>query len=550
MIRKKILIVGGVAGGASCAVRARRLSENSQIIVFEKGAFVSFANCGLPYHISGDVVQRSNLLVHTPKSLYNKFKIDVRINTLVTDIDRNKKEIEVLDLSKQTTYRESYDELILSTGAKSFIPTIPGIDNIRIKSLRCMEDMDKIIKDIKKYPHGDALIIGGGLTGLETAQAFQKKGIHVTICEIQNQVMPGADYEMASLLHFALKRNGINLKLSTKIVKFEEFGEKIRVYFENEFIDYDIVISATGIKPNIELAEKAKLKIGENGGVLVDNYLQTSDSSIYAIGDLIEVKDLISGRLTLMPFAGPANKQGRIAADNAMGISTEFKGCIGSSICKVFDYTIATTGLNEKKLKRYGLPYEKIYVHPLNHASYYPDASSITIKLIFDKNNGTILGAQAVGKTGVDKRIDIIATAIKGKMTVKDLEELELCYSPPFGSAKDPVNMAGFVASNVMSGYHKVFHTEDIVNMNGSQVILDVRTKMENLMGTIENAINIPFERLRENMGDIPKDKDILVFCQTGIIGFTACRILEQYGFKAKNLTGGYMVYMMNKNKF
>jgi rhodanese-related sulfurtransferase len=406
--------------------------------------------------------------------------------------------------------------------------------------------MDAIISLINKEKPENALIIGGGYIGLEMAEAFRERGIGVTLVELAPQVLAPVDYEMATLLHQQLKIQGVDLRLETSVTSFVEQENSIGAQLSTgQCIDFGLVIMAIGVKPETKLAKDAGLALGERGGILVSNKMQTNDPDIYAVGDAIEVKDFVGGFNTLLPLAGPANRQGRIAADNVMGRNSEYKGTQGTGICKVFDLAAGMTGMNEKSLKRIGKPYQKIYVHPASHASYYPGASPISLKLLFDPETGKILGAQAVGSDGVDKRIDVLSTAIRAGMTVYDLEELELSYAPPYGSAKDPINYAGFVASNALCGDVDICHTEDMLNPREDQLLLDVRTTVENDLGTIPGSVNIPVQQLRDRISELPKDKELLVFCQVGLRGYLACRILKQKGFRCKNLTGGYKTFTM-----
>ncbi len=534
--KKRILIVGGVAGGASTAARARRLSEDAEIIMFEKSGYISFANCGLPYYIGGQIKDRNRLLVQTSESMRKRFNIDVRVKTEVLKINRKNKSVETKNLITGKEKTESYDVLVLSPGAEPFKPPIKGIENSL--TLRNVEDMDKIISNLDGVK--TATVVGGGFIGLEMAEALVDKNIKVTIVELANQIMGPVDLEIASLLHSEISANGVSLKLGTSVDLIEKSSVKLS---SGENLESDITIMAIGVKPETKLAKDAGLNIGERGGILVDDYMKTNDENIFAVGDAIEVKDFVGNFQTMVPLAGPANRQGRIAADNIFGRLTTYKKTQGTSICKVFNTAVAMTGMNEKSLLREKISYEKIYIHPSSHAGYYPGAHQMSLKLLFSLDSGKIFGAQAVGADGIDKRIDIIATAIRSNLTVFDLEELELCYAPPFGSAKDPVNYAGFVAANIIKKDCQVCHVSDIINATENQVILDVRTKAENETGKIKNSINIPLDDLRNRLTELSNDKEYLVYCAAGLRGYIGCRILTQNGYKCKNLSGGFKTY-------
>ncbi|WKV07831.1 CoA-disulfide reductase [Thermoanaerobacterium sp. CMT5567-10] len=542
----KVVIVGGVAGGASAAARLRRLNEDAEIILFEKGEYISYANCGLPYYIGEVIKEREKLVVQTPEGMSKRFNIDIRTSSEVTKINPDEKIVVVHDIKNDRTYTESYDKLILSPGAEPIKPPMPGIDSKNIFTLRNIPDTFRI-KDYVDYNNPKkAVVVGGGFIGLEVAENLKEVGLDVTVVELADHVMAPLDYEMASIVHQHLRDKGINLILKDGVKEFQHKDNSTTVVLNSgKTIDTDMVVLGIGVRPDIRLAKDAGLEIGERGGIKVNEYMQTSNPDIYAVGDAIEVKDYINGSNTLIPLAGPANKQGRIAADNICGRKSKYDGTQGTSVAKIFDLTVATTGNNETILKRAGIDYEKVIIHPNSHASYYPDALPMTIKLIFKKDDGKILGAQIVGFDGVDKRIDVIATAIRANMTVYDLEELELSYAPPYSSAKDPVNMAGFAASNILRGDISVFHWDEIENIDVSKsIILDVRTDMEYQLGNIKGSINIPVDELRENLDKIPKDKNIYVYCQVGLRGYIACRILMQNGFKSvKNLSGGYKIY-------
>ncbi len=541
---KRLLIVGGVAGGASAAARARRLSEDVEIIMFERGEHISFANCGLPYYLGGIIKDRDRLLVQTREGMQNRYKVDVRTNSEVIKIDREKKEVIVLDKKTGNEYSERYDKLILSPGADPIKPKLPGVDSKLVKTLRNMKDCDEIYEILKNNNPSCAVIVGGGYIGLEMAEALRHRGMKVTIVELMEQVMGPVDPEMATPIHQHLQLKGVDLRLGTSVDGFDEDNNRLRVHLSTgETLECGLAILSVGVRPEVKLAKDAGLELGERGGIKVDEHLRTSDPDIFAIGDAIEVMDFVGKFPTLVPLAGPANRQGRIAADNALGRDSTYKGTQGTGICKIFELSIGMTGLSEKILKKIGRKYEKIYVHPASHASYYPGAHPISLKLIFDPDTGNILGAQAAGMDGVDKRIDLLAMAIRGGLTVFDLQEMELCYAPPFGSAKDPVNYAGFVASNVITGDMNICHVDDVMNPRDDQVILDVRNPDELKAGSIPGNINIPLDQLRDRLGELDKNKEYLVYCRVGLRGYLACKILSHNGFKCRNLTGGYKTY-------
>ncbi|MEZ9398858.1 FAD-dependent oxidoreductase [Vibrio splendidus] len=560
----KILIVGGVAGGASAAARARRLSEDAEIIMFERGSFVSFANCGLPYHIGGDIKDRSKLLLQTPESFLARFNVDVRIMNEVISIDRHSKQVTVKNLLDGSEYIESYDFLLLSPGAGPIVPPIPGIDNPLTHSLRNIPDMDRIIQTIQMNKPKHATVVGGGFIGLEMMEAFHQLGIKTTLIEMADQVMTPVDREMAGFAHAEIREKGINLKLGVALQAIEYVpnehiasigsgedtehqhieGELNLTLSNGESLTTDILIMAIGVRPETKLAKEAGLQIGELGGIYTNEMMQTSDPSIYAVGDAVQEKDFVTGAQTLVPLAGPANRQGRMAADNMLGRNETYQGTQGTAICKIFDLAVASTGKNEKQLKREGVDYEKVYVHTASHASYYPGAEIVSFKMLFDPKSGRIFGAQAVGKDGVDKRIDVMAVAQRAGMTVEQLQHLELTYAPPYGSAKDVINQAAFVANNIIKGDATPIHFDEMDSLTDDQVLLDVRNpgELENV-GFIKDAINIPVDQLRHRMDELPKDKEIVIYCQVGLRGNVAYRQLVNNGFKARNLIGGYRTY-------
>ncbi|MHB9035301.1 MAG: FAD-dependent oxidoreductase [Armatimonadota bacterium] len=542
--RTRIVIIGGVAGGASAAARARRLSEEAEITLIERGEHVSFANCGLPYHIGGTILDRNRLLVQTPAMLYANLRIDVRTQTEAVAVDRERKEVTLRSTTSGSEQKLSYDKLILSPGAEPIRPPIAGSNDPRVLTLRSMSDMDTIIRVLDDQRPTHSVIVGGGYIGLEMAEALRQRGVGVTLVELSSQVMGPVDPEIATPLHQHLTLHGVDLRLETSVTGFAATGDQLQAQLSTgESVECGIAILAVGVKPEVKLAKHAGIALGERGGIAVDKHMRTSDPDIYAVGDAVEVTDFVGGFATLVPLAGPANRQGRIAADNALGRETVYKNTQGTGICKVFDLAVGMTGMSEKSLKRAGMPYEKIYVHPASHASYYPGASPMSLKLLFDPNGGKILGAQAVGSDGVDKRIDVLAVAIRAGLTVFDLEELELSYAPPYGSAKDPVNYAGFVAANVLRGDVSICHTEEMLDPSEDQLILDVRKPFEVATGTIPGAVHIPLDEIRDRIGELPTDKEILAYCQVGLRGYLACRILSQHGYRCKNYTGGIKTY-------
>jgi NADPH-dependent 2,4-dienoyl-CoA reductase/sulfur reductase-like enzyme/peroxiredoxin family protein/rhodanese-related sulfurtransferase/TusA-related sulfurtransferase len=546
MNKMKVLIVGGVAGGASAAARLRRLDEKMQIILFERGEHISFANCGLPYYVGEVIREKEQLVVQTPEAMNIRFNIDVRTFSEVVSIDSIKKELEVKNLSTGASYRESYDKLILSPGAAPIKPPIPGLDADNVFTMRNIPDTYAIKDFIDSYQPKRAVVVGGGFIGIELAENLVERGIKVTLVELANQVMGPIDFEMAALVHQYLKEKGMEVYLEDGVtsVRREKNYSVISLKSKTE-LKADIILLGIGVTPDTALAKTANLALGERGGIKVDKNLRTSNPDIYAVGDAIEVIDFVNGRPTLIPLAGPANKQGRIAANNIYGINDEYTGTQGTSVLKVFDITVASTGNNEKILKKFNIHYEKSYTHSLSHAGYYRGATPISLKLLFSPKDGTLLGAQAVGYTGVEKRIDVIATAIRAGMTVHDLETLELSYAPPYSSAKDPVNMAGYVASNILKEDHEIIHWDEISTIDKpNSILIDVRTPQEYAMNTIEGAVNIPLDELRNRLEEIPANKEIILFCQVGLRGYLAYRILIQNGYtKVKNLSGGYKTY-------
>lgn len=544
---KKVIIVGGVAGGASAAARLRRLDEEAQIIMFERDSYISFANCGLPYYIGDSIKERSKLLVQTPEAMYKRFNIDVRIDSEVIGINPVNKTVTVRSKTKGE-YEETYDSVILSPGAKPIRPNLPGIDSNKIHTLRNIPDTDRIKKRIVEDDIASAIVIGGGFIGVEMAENLKEIGLDVTLIEGGPQILAPFDAEMAGALAKELEEHGVRLLLSQSVSEFEDHGDLIEVRTASGIaLSAEMVILAIGVSPDTGFLKGSGIELGPKGHIIVNDRLETSQRDIYAAGDAIEITDYVNGTKTAIPLAGPANKQGRIAADNVCGLDTKFKGAQGTSIIKVFGLTGAATGNNEKTLQRLGQRYHVTYIHPNSHAAYYPGATPLTLKLLFN-DEGVVLGAQAVGYDGVDKRIDDIATAIRFRGTVSDLTELELAYAPPYSSAKDPVNMAGYTAENVLTGRTAVYVPKDLENLDPSSIqLVDVRSEMEHANGHIPNSINIPVDDLRTRLSELDPDKEIWVYCQVGLRGYTASRILQQKGFRVRNLTGGYKTYLMAK---
>ncbi len=537
---KKVLIVGGVAGGASAATRLRRLDENLEIIIFEKGEYVSFANCGLPYHIGNVIENRDSLLVQTPEKLKNRFNLDVRINSEVISIDGKNK---IAKIRKNTgeEYEESFDYVVLAPGAKPMLPPIKGINNKKIFTLRNINDMDKIKREVTVQGVKNAVVVGGGYVGVETAENLQHIGINTTLIEAAPNILAPFDSEMANFLEVELVLNKINLMTNKKVVEFEEKNKKIIIHLEDgEKVESDIVILSIGVVPDTAFLKDSGIQLGVKGHILVNDNLETNIKGIYAAGDSILVKNYITGEKSAIPLAGPANRQGRIAAGNIAGRNETYKGSLGTAIIKVFELTGASTGLNERTIKNLKMKYEKIYLHPNDHANYYPNATPISIKVIYNKENKEILGAQAVGIKGADKFIDVIATVIKFRGTIYDLTELELAYAPPFLSAKSPANMAGFIGENLEDGLVEQIFFEDLENYDENKhIILDVRDEMELPSGIFDNSINISLSELREEIKKLPKDKEIWTYCAVGLRGYLASRFLMQKGYKVKNIAGG-----------
>ena len=541
----KIIIIGGVAGGATTAARIRRVDETEEIILLEKGKYISYANCGLPYYIGGVIEEREKLFVQTPEAFSTRFRVDVRTENEVIFIDRKKKTVTVRQ-SSEDTYEESYDKLLISTGASPVRPPLPGIDLPGIFTLRNVTDTDRIKEYINSHSPRKAVVVGAGFIGLEMAENLHAQGAKVSIVEMGNQVMAPIDFSMASLVHQHLMDKGVNLYLEQAVASFEREGKGLKVTFKNgQSISADIVILSIGVRPETSLARAAELTIGPAGGIAVNDYLQTSDEAIYAIGDAIEYRHPITRKSWLNYLAGPANRQGRIVADNILGAKIPYEGSIGTSIAKVFDMTVASTGLPGKRLRLEGIDYMSSTIHPASHAGYYPDAMPMSIKITFDKQTGRLYGGQIVGYDGVDKRIDELALVIKHQGTVYDLMKVEQAYAPPFSSAKDPVAIAGYVAEDMITGKTNPVYWRELRDIEmENKFLLDVRTQDEFALGSLPGAVNIPLDELRDRMSELPKDRMIYTFCAVGLRGYLAYRILTQHGFdKVRNLSGGLKTY-------
>ena len=540
------LIIGGVAGGATVAARLRRMDEKANIILFERGKYVSYANCGLPYYIGDTINNREKLFVQTAKGFTDRFRIDIRTEQEVTAIRPDKKEVEIKNLSTGETYTETYDKLVLSPGAEPLRPGIEGIGSKKIFTLRNVPDTDTIKNYVNTENPKRAIVVGGGFIGLEMAENLHDLGIQVDVVEMANQVMAPLDFSMAAIVHRQLTDKGVGLHLEDGVSRFEEKDGGVTVHLRSgKQIATDMVLLSIGVRPETKLAKDAGLAIGERGGIAVNDYMQTSDADIYALGDAVEVRHLVTGQPALIPLAGPANKQGRIVADNIVfGNKEKYPGSIGTSIAKVFDLTVAAAGANAKLLQRNNIPYISSYTHGASHAGYYPGAVPLSIKILFAPENGKLLGAQIVGFNGVDKRIEMLAQVIQRGGTVHDLAELEHAYAPPYSSAKDPVNMAGFVAENILNKKPRIIQWRELAELPADTIRIDVRTHDEYKLGTIPGFINIPVDELREHLDELPKEKPIVVTCAVGLRGYLAYRILVQNGFKhVRNLSGGYKTW-------
>ncbi len=545
---KKVLIIGGVAGGASAAARLRRLDETAEIILFEKGAAISYANCGLPYYIGGVIEDRDDLFLQTPAGMKQRFNIDVRVKHEVLAIDRSAQTILVRDLQQGRNYYETYDVLVLSPGSAPIIPNIPGTDLAKVFPLRDIPDTDRIKQHLSEHSVevAAAVVIGGGFIGIEMAENLTHAGKQVTLIERTDQVLGNLDYEMAAMVQQELRSNGVNLILGNGLAAITESGSGLEIILnDGTKLHTDLVILAVGVRPETKLAAAAGLQLGSTRAIQVNERLQTSDPNIYAVGDAVELRDIVSGKPGWFPLAGPANRQGRLLADIIAGREVSYHGAQGTAIVKTFNLTAGSTGLNEKSLRRLGVAYQASITHSNSHATYYPGAQPLTIKLLYASDNGRLLGAQVVGYDGVDKRLDLLAAALRFDKTIADLTELELAYAPPFASAKDPVNMAGYTATNIRNGDVEVIAWNQIPIANPKQtLLLDVREPVEFQFGTIPGAINIPVNQLRDRLHELPTDRAIIAFCQVGLRAYIAARILTQHGFQSvKNLNGGYKIF-------
>ncbi|MCE5195951.1 MAG: FAD-dependent oxidoreductase [Negativicutes bacterium] len=542
---QKVLIVGGVAGGATAAARLRRLDEKAEIILFERGEYISFANCGLPYYIGGEIKEKSALTLQTPESFHARFHVDVRSGNEVIAIEPKMKQVTVLDHHSGLSYTERYDKLILSMGAEAIRPNIEGIHSDKVFTLRSIPDTDRIKEYIEQKKPASVAIVGGGFIGIEMAENLQRLGLAVTLIDLADQVLATIDYDMASDVHRHLESKGVHLMLDNSIRSITDLGSSLKLAFNSGELSADLLVMAIGVRPETKIAKEAGIAVNERGAILVDQRMLTNIPDIYAVGDAVAITDFITGKQGYVALAGPANKQGRIAADQICGIDSQYGGTQGSAILKVFDLTVASSGINEKTAKKLGLNYDKSFTYSANHADYYPGAVDMSIKTIFEKTTGKILGVQIVGFDGSDKRCDVFATAIRAGMTAYDLTRLELCYAPPFSSAKDPVNMAGYAIENLLTGKVKNFHWHDVEALprDGSVTLLDVRTAIEYENGHMEGFVNLPLDDLRKRLDELNRSKPIYLTCQIGLRGYIAARILSQNGFDVYNLSGGYRLY-------
>ena len=541
----KVVIVGGVAGGASAAARLRRLDESAEIVMLERTGYVSYANCGLPYYVGGTITERNKLTLQTPGSFASRFNVDARVNSEVISIDRSGKSVRVRNLLDGAEYDEPYDKLILSPGAKPLVPDMPGIGDSRVMTLRTVEDTFRMHGFVNEVSPKTAVVCGGGYIGLEVADNLHALGIDVTIVQRPDHVLPQLDREMAADVHHHIRSKGVDLRLSDAVVGFETEGGLTVLLRSGDRIEADMAVVALGVVPDTILAKDAGLELGVKGTIVVNDHMQTSDPDIYAVGDAIQVENLITGAPSNIALAGPANKQGRIVADNIAGLDSVYKGSMGSSVLRVFDMTVGATGLTEKQAKDAGYDVEKVYTFSASHASYYPGAKNMSIKTIFDRVTGTVLGVQIVGYDGVDKRVDVMAVAIRAGMTVEDLAELELSYAPPYSSAKDPVNYAGFVATNLISGLVKQYHWDELDSKvaDPNITVVDLRTAAEYANQHIEGPLHIPVDELRDRLSEIPKDKPVAIFCHSGLRSYIGYRILAQNGYDCSHMAGGFRFY-------
>lgn len=547
----KVVIIGGVAGGATAAARIRRLDEQAEIVVFERSGFVSYANCGLPYYIGGTIEDESDLTLQTPESFWKRFRVRMKVHHEVTEIHPEEKTVTVKDLDSGTVFTEAYDKLLLSPGAKPIKPGLDGIENSRIFTLRTVEDTLKIKNYLTTYHPKSAVVVGGGFIGIEVAENLKESGVDVTLVEASDQLMAPFDRDMASFIHAQVRKNGVHLMLGHTVEGFADTDQGIAVRLKSSgTISADIVVMAIGVTPETALAKAAGLAVGIRGSIVVNNRMETSVPDIYAVGDAVQIKNFVTNTDTLISLAVLANKQGRIAADNICGGDSHYTGGQGSSIIKIFDMTAAATGINEKTAKALGIDTDKVILSPMNHAGYYPGGELMTMKVLFEKETYRILGAQIIGFQGVDKRIDVLATAIRARMKAHQLIDLDLAYAPPYSSAKDPVNMAGYIVENIKNGVVKQWYYEDVEKLprDGSATLLDVRTPAEYAKGHVEGFVNIPVDELREHIDELEKTKPVYVICQSGLRSYIACRILTGNGFDAYNFAGGFRFYDTVRN--
>ena len=540
----KVVIVGGVAGGATAAARIRRLDEQAEIVAFERSGYISYANCGLPYYIGGVITDQAELTLQTPESFWQRFRVDMRVRHEVIAIHPERKAVSVRNLSTGETFEESYDKLLLSPGAKPTQPELPGVG--QVFTLRTVEDTLRIHEFVKTHHPRSVVLAGGGFISLEMAENLRELGMEVTMVQRPKQLMNPFDPEMASFIHAKMRKKGVRLLLGHTVEGFEEAPGGVRVLLKGaEPLEADMVVLAIGVTPDTQLAKEAGLELGVKGSIAVNDRMETSVPDIYAVGDAVQVQHFVTGEHTLISLAGPANKQGRIAADNICGGNSRYQGSQGSSVVKVFDMTAAATGINEQAARKAGIECDKVYLSPASHAGYYPGGRLLNMKVLFEKNTYRLLGAQIVGSEGVDKRIDVLVTAIRAGLTALDLKDLDLAYAPPYSSAKDPVNMAGFMIENLANGTVRQFHWDEVdaLPRDGSVTLLDTRTAEEYQSGHIEGTIHIPVDELRERMNELETGKLVYVICQSGLRSYIACRILEQNGFACRNLAGGYRLY-------
>ena len=545
----KVVIIGGVAGGASAAARLRRLDEKAEILLLERGPYISFANCGLPYYVGGVITDRAALTLQTPESFRQRFGIDVRVNSEATAIDTAARTVTVQ--GPDGVYTESYDRLILSPGAAPTVPPLPGLNDPRVFTLRTIPDAVRIREYMEANHPRRAVVIGGGYIGVEMAENLVHAGVQTTIVELSDHLIAPLDYDMACEVHQYVRSQGLNLILQNGVKAIQPAADGLQVQLNSGVLDADLVILSVGVRPDTALAKAAGLELTARGCIVVDSHMRTSAPDVYAVGDAVQVTDFVTGQPGFVPLAGPANKQGRIAADNICGITSEYKGTQGSSVLKIFGQTVAMTGINERTARAAGLDYGKMYTFNNSHASYYPGASGISMKVLYENATGRILGAQLIGAEGADKRCDVLSTAIRAKMTAADLTELELCYAPPYGSAKDPVNYAGYAIENVRSGLVHPYYWHDVAGLprDGSVTLLDVRTPAEYACGHIDGFVNIPLDELRQHLSELDPAKPVYLHCHSGLRSYLACRILTGYGFDCHNLAGGYRFYSLVVNE-